>query len=406
LWRVLARRVICDGNYLLRLGMEEASSTPMARRPYNQESADLRTQIDDLVNEYGGAARVAETLRSAPGFENFNRATVYRWTSTNGPRATIDVNKAMRAIEFLRSWKTERTLKIAVPATLQSLPVIMLTWPDVNKDDDSRKREAKKSSPYDFLKRYGVKLAPTPCSGGYEAINLLRSRPDLDLALAAREFGENVSPPIHRLCRIAKAPWFGVAKKQSVSLTDLKGKAVAYHPNTALRPKLDAIKKDLGIDVDRKPLENADEVVKLFEQHNDAIAIGWEPYLSEIKDKFWRLHDEHLFDIRFSSRDESDYAVEVDLFVRESADPTAVRFFLDALDKANKYIMEKASNEEIASLCLKKLPDWRLKKSMVVQALDEQTTKYLLDELEPNVIREFWKREVAAKKVSKTNEKS
>src|SRR5687767_4945038 len=85
--------------------------------------AQIRKRFEELKDEWGGAIKIAKELRTAPGFEDFNRTTVYRWLD---PKETIDPKKAASAIDFLENRKRTVRLKLAVPKTLQVLPVMIL----------------------------------------------------------------------------------------------------------------------------------------------------------------------------------------------------------------------------------------------------------------------------------------
>jgi hypothetical protein len=386
-------RLIC-GSEVFRL-LFFATMTPRNHHPLR--AASLRKTFRKLVNEYGGATSVVEVLRYAPGFKDFNRTTVYRWMGARGPGATMDLDKAARAVDFLRAWNTTLKLKIAIPDTLQSLPALMLTWSDVWKN--RTRLGVKENSPYGLLERKGITVDPQPCSGGYEALSLLRSNPLFDLALAARDF--QVSPPVYRLSRIGRAEWYGIAKRELHSIGDLDGKTVAYHRDTAIPLKLNTIEERTGIVISRKPVVETNELIQSLKDDEKLIALGWEPFLTEINDRFEKKFGYRLVNFRLADSDHAAYAVDVDLFVRkEDANPEAVRVFLDALDQANRYVARQSNRDEIASVCLGKLESWKLHRWMVDQAL-EGSINYQIDQLEPEVVRYLWTKEVAAEKASK-----
>lgn len=369
----------------------------------------LSTAIAELEREFGGTERLVGALRYAPGFEKFNRTTVYRWKKATKANSSIDFAKATRAVQFLRSQKHDLTLALALPETLQVLPVMVLLWDDVTRE---QRWPVKKDSPYGLLKRRGVKATVEWCKGGQTALGLLYGKKrECDVGFAADDFPGEAShdSEVQRLCQVTVAEWAGVGRKGWSGtgfsdrkdprkiyhlVSELKDKRVGYNPETAMPLKLDQIEQEFGFKVKRFTSTDAEKLALALAGASGEridVVLGWEPTLSAVMAKLESTRVK-LEPIQFIPSDRVRYAVKVYLFARKSTQPAAVRLLLDTLDEANTYVSENWG--EIVEVCKKKQPDWHLE-----HMLERQTIKYGISDLSPDLVRHFWRSEISNTKL-------
>src|SRR5437870_1710079 len=126
--------------------------------------ADLRA----VSQRFTSLETMAESLRSYPGFENLNRATISRWLKKPSKRAAL-------AITILNSRGSPATLRIAEPKTLWVVTSNMLTC------------TPKEDRPYGLLKtQYRVEGKSIEVQTGGEALELL-NQGQVEIALAASD---------------------------------------------------------------------------------------------------------------------------------------------------------------------------------------------------------------------------
>jgi hypothetical protein len=367
--------------------------------------AALGAAIADLEKEFGGTERLVDALRYAPGFQKFNRTTVYRWKKAMEVNASVDFKKATRAVQFLRSQKHDLTLTLALPETLQVLPAMLLLWDDVTRENEW---PVKKDAPYGLLRRRGVKATVDWCKGGQTALGLLYGKKrECDVAFAADEFGTEAADDseVQRLCQVTVAEWAGVGRKGWSGsgfsdrkdnrkiyhlVSELEGKRVGYNPETAMPHKLEQIEREFGIKVKKFASTDAEKLAHALAGASGEridVVLGWEPTLSEIMAKLGSIKVK-VEPIQFIPSDRVRYAVKVFLFARKSTQPTAVRLFLDTLDEANSYVSENW--KEIVEVCKRKQPEWHLE-----YMLERQNIKYGISDLSSDLVRHFWRSEIS-----------
>ena len=362
----------------------------------------LSADIAELEKEFGGTERLVGAWRYAPGFENFNRTTVYRWKKATKADSGIDFAKATRAVQFLRSQKHDLTLTLALPETLQVLPVMLLLWDDVTRENGWA---VKKGSPYGLLKRRGVEAKVKWCTGGRTVLGALygKSR-ECDAGFAADDFGGDDSD-VQKLCQVAVAEWAGVGRKDWSGtgfsdhndrrkiyhlVSELDGKHVGYNPETAMPLKLEQIEREFDIKIKRFASTDAEKLAHALAGASGEsidLVLGWEPTTSEIMAKVGKMNLK-VEPIQFIPSDRVRYAVRVYLFARKSTQPAALRLFLDTLDEANNYVGHNW--EEIVEVCKRKQPGWHLE-----HMLERQDIRYGISDLNPTLVRHFWRSETS-----------
>jgi ABC-type amino acid transport substrate-binding protein len=370
--------------------------TPSSRKA----PTSLSNQLHALEKSFGGTERLIQVLRRAPGMEKIHRSTIHRWKNATKPGVKIDSGKLAEAVEFLAVRKNETTLSLALPDTLQILPVLLLLWDDVHSNANLGVR---KKSPYGLLKRLGVNPIYQWCAGGRAALALLQDRrKGFDIAFAAREFGgdSSLEEEYFRVCGITVSQWSGVARTELSDVFDLAGKRVGFNPKTAIPAKLSQLEAELKIQVERVAAEDSGELARALRDERIDVVLGWEPLLSEIRTS-GVSDDVPIKSINFLRSDLIRYAVEVDLFVQKAARPDAVRIFLDALDESNTYVSDPDHHEEIARVCEDKVPRrWRLSRRMVLETLNPKTSTFEIRDLDQKVARYLWKGEIEQLKAS------
>ncbi len=373
------------------------------KQPAQKFYPDVVGELENLIRQFGSAEELLAAIRMIPGFAKTNRSTLYRWQ-----RGLVDQAKPKLVIRLLKEQEHSVRLRLAVPETLQLLPVFIVLWNDV---------PTPKGEPYGLLKRLGVQTQVKFTPGGLEALNCLRTE-NYDVAFAAEELGQkHESSDIFGLCQLSESFWSGVTVKEGKTkegiktVDELEGLTIGYNPQTALVEKLPAIAKTFGVKFNWVPVRQTEEAINRLAEKKGAnkidVVLGWQPLLSQIEDHF-RKHGHAIYPIDLGPYIHDAFSVKVWIYVKASANATAVRLLLTSLCPAIELVStaqgavirgDETKLQALCRVCFKELgKKWESDMPSLRRALDPKAAIYELGRLKPEAILDLWQKEIMGSK--------
>ena len=235
-------------------------------------------ELNDIKKRYGTLDNMVEELRKHPGFERINRATLSRWLRAPAERTAI-------AIQILNEQRSGKTFNVAIADSLWVLPVKIALAAEYQEF----RRHIKVD---EALLHTGSEVVLNIRETGGQAIEMLEAG-EVDIAMGARNYG--ASGNIGYLCDITCAAMLGISMEPLHTRKEFFSSNVIGYPHASkLGDMLEDRATEWGIlDIKTKPLLPS-EYVKALTHDEVQCIVGWEPFISRIKDDVGNkltLHD-------------------------------------------------------------------------------------------------------------------
>ena len=326
----------------------------------------LVRRLEAMRQRYTSLEEMAESLRSHPGFEDLNRATLSRWLKHPTQRARV-------AVQILNSKRSAVRLRLAEPQALSLIPACMLHW------------EAEERKPYGLLeKAYGVVAEVHPTTHGRPALELL-VQGKVEIALVPGDLLNQLGRDCRRICALAKLHLTGIATKEIRSVSDLKGKTFGFLSSSAFGLRLNEVARTWGIALPAPlPLQTPNDCVQALLAGQIDGMVGSEPSVSQIRRAVARSLQ--VFPIPQGVLGWFEMHVAVNLKI---AHPASVRAYLCGLQETTRYANARKSVTGFqAEVALRfNMDQWDVRNILT-------NTIFSLGDFEPTTVLTLWEREV------------
>ena len=338
----------------------------MVKKRREMSGQQTKKKFESLIQRFTSLERVADALRSHPGFEKTNRATVHRWRTSPSRRTEL-------AIQLLSFEEMPSRLRIAEPRSVLVLPSLMLGW------------KAEEGKPYGRMEElFGIEIETESVGTGGEALELLQAA-EVDVALAAPTLALKYSD-CHRICSLTESPTLGIANRPVTGVNDLKGLRCGCFANSVTPYQLNEL--NLNWKLDLPPVLRFDSVAECIKAFNNVeidCFVAWQPFISQIRTAVPDLHPvkDTVFD-----------TLEIHVMVNSNTNkhPKAVRAYLECLQEAIIYIDRRRNSDgfynEIAAQLTNN--DVSLSKQDIRDVLEN--TLFSMENCQLSTLLMLWKR--------------
>jgi len=329
------------------------------------EKAHIAKDLHKIRERYTSLEQMAEALRSHPGFEAINRATLSRWLVNPAGRAAL-------AARILLSKQHPAKIRVAEPELLWVLPSMVLRWP------------AQRGTPCGSLERnFGVEVVVQPVIAGVNAVELL-TQGRVEVALAAREVIERAGPDCSRICRLSEAPITGIALNPVASIYDLEGLVLTYPQGSAVYDRIMEIRRSGIIKLPEPiPFQDESHCIELLRLGTATGALGWEPIISHVKRSIEDSLSLHSIAQNLFPPLKIDVAINMKI-----ANASSVRAYLWGLLEAARFVEKQKAVDDFHIEIANK---FRMSKSDVRDVM--RSTRFVVDEVDPLTVLTLWGRE-------------